>query len=727
MDSNPRWHVVPVALFLDALFLLVSISLALHVPSTRSLAGLPESAALDYDSVPAGYFEPLSSDFIARMLGIPLASSAGPTKERTPSTGLAALGIASPPNEEGGGRLQRTIVEHPFDNDPFEDAYPVSSIPFTAKTNSAGADREQGEPEDCERVGGTVWYRYRPDKNVGLMANTFGSDHAVALGVFEGTDLSDLKLVDCDVHPAGNAQVVFPSKKDRWYFFQVAAPVAGGDLVFSLDPLGTTRLVSVAVGGKKSGDRGSFRPSVSADGRYVAFDSQATDLVRRRQKKTCFWWSQEKRDCPDVYVRDMVTGRNELVSKNSRGRSANAPSFGAAISGNGRYVAFFSKATNLVPDDNNDATDFFVHDRRTHRTERVSVASDGQEGTIPWAGNRPCKDDIPATIPELDTGLQENCDNPPSLALRGLGISSDGRYVVFATPLHGLVKPEPPHCTDLTGHDQDAGLNHGPGVPIMADAGAHSCRHIYLHDRKTNQTRLVSVSSDGDPAEGDSGGPFISRNGRWVVYSSSADNLVDNDTNDYRDVFVHDLRTGATELISVDTWGRQGDAQSGGTNIRGHQTISDNGRWVAFVSHASNLTADDGNQLEDVFLRDRRSGQTLLVSGSSGSDGPTTDLIGAGHSSISTNGRYIAFVSAAGDVSQSKQELFVWDRITQTITRVSVATSGETCEGKFSHEPELSADGHFVVFESDCTNLDRRHSEGNATKDVFIHEMPWTR
>lgn len=707
-----------------------TLQAALVIPSLEQLSPLARAGALDYSLGPVGLFESLRASFIAEILGLDLPTSIHVADGSSSDDSVLAAPIDSTSIAPIPGRLPRAVVEHPFDNDDFDDAHPISSIPFTGKTDTRSAQREASEPDDCEPVGGTVWYRYQPDSNIGLLANSFGSDHAVALGVFAGKDLTNLRLVDCDVHPEGNAQVVFPAKRGNSYFLRVTAPASGGDLVFSLDPLGTTSMVSVARNGKESASGESKYAAVSADGRYVSFHSSGEDLVWRREKKNCYWQKRSTSDCPDVYVRDMATGRNELVSRNTRGVSSNGVSGRSAISGDGRFVLFWSVGNNLVPADDNDAGDYFVHDRLTKETERVSLSSDGEEGTIPWVGNHMCKGQIPRTIPPFDQGWPEICKSQTADFLgSGSGISSDGRHAVFASTLHGLVDPEPPHCTDVTQTDR-GGANHGPGIPIPVDLGALNCRQIYVRDRKTDETRLVSLSSDGKAGNGDSAGPFISRNGRWVAFSSSATNLVENDTNQFRDVFIHDLRTGATELASTSTWGFQGDAQSGGTSQRGHATISNNGRWVAFVSHASNLTQDDGNYSDDVFLKDRRTGETILVTGATGSPSSPLDYGSSGHSSISTDGRYIGFTSDLGDGSQVRQELFVYDRVTRTITRISVATSGEECDGKFSHEPEISADGHFVVFESDCSNFDRRYRDSaqSATDfDVFIHELPWVR
>jgi Tol biopolymer transport system component len=263
-------------------------------------------------------------------------------------------------------------------------------------------------------------------------------------------------------------------------------------------------------------------------------------------------------------------------------------------------------------------------------------------------------------------------------------------------------------------------------VPAV-DAGVLSCRQIYVHDRKTGETSLASISSDEVPANADSSSPYIAPGGRWVVFASDASNLAPvvaadgttlPDLNGNRDAFVHDLRTGTTELVSLSTGEQQGMGDSGGHGHRGHVTISDDGRWVAFVSTAPNLAPGDANIELDTFLRDRQKGETLLLS-------PGPGL--SGHASISADGRYVALTYPvdADKSPENRQDLLVYDRETRTVTRVSVATSGHEADGRVALEPEISATGRFVVFHSDATNFDAR--DGDRGWDMYIHELPWTR
>ena len=161
-----------------------------------------------------------------------------------------------------------------------------------------------------------------------------------------------------------------------------------------------------------------------------------------------------------------------------------------------------------------------------------------------------------------------------------------------------------------------------------------------VHAMPGNTTR-VSVASDGTQSNNSSYNPSISANGRYVAFESEATNLVRGDTNNFRDIFVHDRQTGQTTRVSV---------ASDGTQANGHSydpSISADGRYVAFASLANNLVSGDTNDQQDIFVHDRQTGQTTRVSVAS--DGTQA----SGHSfnpSISADGRYVAFVSSASNL-----------------------------------------------------------------------------
>jgi Tol biopolymer transport system component len=290
---------------------------------------------------------------------------------------------------------------------------------------------------------------------------------------------------------------------------------------------GQTTRVSVASDGTQ-GNRGSGSPAVSADGRFVAFMSWADNLV----PDDTSWLS-------DTFVYDQQTGQTTRVSVASDGTEGNGISYAPAISADGRFVAFLSYASNLVPGDTNEVWDTFVHDRQTGQTNRVSIASDGTQG-----------DDT------IHSGTSP-------------AMSADGRFVAFTSRASTLV----------------------PG-------DTNGYLDVFVHDSQTGQTTRASVASNGSEGDRPSGWPTISADGRFVAFYSDASNLVYGDTNRVRDIFVHDRQTGSTSVVSINSSGWQGNASSD------KPSISADGQFVAFASLAANLVSGDTNNEQDVFVVD---------------------------------------------------------------------------------------------------------------------------
>jgi Tol biopolymer transport system component len=412
-------------------------------------------------------------------------------------------------------------------------------------------------------------------------------------------------------------------------------------------PLITTR-VSVDSNGNE-GNNYSYRSSISADRRYIAFDSTASNLV-----------ASDTNDTNDIFIHDRLTKETTRVSVNSGGIEGNDYSESPSISADGRYVAFHSWATNLVAGDANGAvSDILIHDRLTKETTLVSVDSNNTQGN------------------------QQSYF--PS-------ISADGRYVAFQSSASNLV-------TDDTNNTDD----------------------IFVHDRLTKETTRVSVNSSGIEGNNFSNYHAISADGQYVAFTSLATNLVDNDTNGREDIFVHNRQDGTTSRVSVHSNGTEGD--SGSYN----PSISADGQYVAFESSASNLVASDTNgATSDVFFHDRLTGATTLVSvdssgieGNSYSDSP----------SISADGRYIAFESHASNLVasdiNSSNDVFIHDRQTEKTIMASVDSSGSQGDWA-SFDPSISADGQYVAFTSNTTNLIA--NDTNNTEDIFVRgpgEFPW--
>ncbi|MCB9432345.1 MAG: PD40 domain-containing protein [Ardenticatenaceae bacterium] len=225
----------------------------------------------------------------------------------------------------------------------------------------------------------------------------------------------------------------------------------------------------------------------------------------------------------------------------------------------------------------------------------------------------------------------------------------------------------------------------------------------------------VSVDSNGN--EGNRGGvdPSISDDGRFVAFHSSASNLVSGDTNSSPDVFVHDQQTGTTERVSVDSSGNEGNNNSTLPDISG------DGRFVAFISAANNLVSGDTNSIADIFVHDRQTGTTSRISvDSSGTQGNNFSV----DPSISSDGRFVAFISDASNLvsgdTNSIADIFVHDQQTGTTSRVSVDSSGGQGNNR-SLDSSISGNGRFVAFESDASNL--VSGDTNVSSDIFVAEQ----
>lgn len=360
---------------------------------------------------------------------------------------------------------------------------------------------------------------------------------------------------------------------------------------------------------------------------------------------------------------DTETGETTVASTASDGSLADRTVHNSFISANGRYIAFASLAENLSEDDRA-STDIFVKDRETGQVFFVSRASDGSAG--------------------------EDSSYAPAL-------SADGRYVVFTSSADNLVAND-------TNKDDD----------------------VFVHDRETGETTRVSVASGGleaDSVDGDSGFVLfpqsISADGRYVAFQSRADGLAPNDVNTdgNSDIFVHDRQTVQTTLVSISSDGMQADPSAA------FPSISATGRYVSFVSRASNLVADDTNDSADIFVHDRETGQTTRVSVAS--DG-TQGNADSGFAAISGDGRYVAFQSQADNMvpndTNGKDDVFVHDQETGKTTLVSVAADGAQGNDN-SYGAAISANGQHISFYSYATNLVA--GDTNGLSDVFVRSNGW--
>ena len=414
-----------------------------------------------------------------------------------------------------------------------------------------------------------------------------------------------------------------------WFCALSAAARADGTVRLSVDR------------SRNDGDGASHAPAMTPDARFVAFASDAGDLVR-----------DDTNGVTDVFVRDRLSGSTERVSVDSDERQADGPSFDPSISADGRFVAFTSSAGNLVAGDTNHWSDVFVRDRRRRVTFRVSVSSDGGQGS-----------------------------EGSFLA----AVSADGSTVAFAS-----------QAPDLVPDDRNFSWD------------------VFVHELESGRTERVSLDSAG--GEGDSGSfdPALSADGRFVAFASLASNLAPGDDNALFDVYLRDRTSGTTWRVSRGLDGADPDGHS----LR--PALSADGEIVAFESLASNLVAGDRNGSSDVFLLDRGTGLLSRVSvASSGAEAGGASFAPA----LTPSGRWVAFTSSARDLvaddGNGVDDVFVHDRRTALTARASLAVAGGEADGA-SGEGCLSGDADNVAFSSAASNLVA--NDRNRAVDVFARE-----
>ena len=408
----------------------------------------------------------------------------------------------------------------------------------------------------------------------------------------------------------------------------------------SAAPEDIVRCSTKAGGGEANSN--SYSSSISADGRYVAFESNASDLV-----------SGDTNSMYDIFRKDLQTGAIVHCSTKADGGQADNNSQNPSISADGRYVAFQSYATDLVPGDTNAGCDIFRKDLQTGAIVRCSTKSGGAEA--------------------------DNESMHPS-------ITADGRYVAFTSSASNLV----------TGDDN----------------GVYD---IFRKDLQTGAIVRCSIKSGGGEANNSSGTPSISSDGRYVAFYSGATDLVPGDTNGGYDIFRKDLQTGAIMRCSTKSGGGQANGESE------YPSMSSDGRYVSFYSTATDLVSGDTNGVSDVFRKDIQTGAIIRCSiDSEGEEADDASEL----SSISADGRYVAFESCATDLvpddGNGAWDIFRKDLTTGAIVRCSSDSEGE--EGnENSSAPSLNVDARYVTFASIASNLVSDDTAGH--EDVFRKEL----
>ena len=392
-----------------------------------------------------------------------------------------------------------------------------------------------------------------------------------------------------------------------------------------------------------SSNGASSAPALSADGRFVAFASAANNLI-----------NGDTNNQPDIFVYDKQNGVMQRITASPQGDAANGASSAPTISGDGRYIAFVSSATNLVAGDTNGFDDIFVYDRQVESITRISVA--------------------PGVLQANDRS-----QNP--------AISFDGQFIAFAS-----------RATNLVSGDTNNALD------------------VFRYEMSSGTIARVSVSSPGAEGNFFSDFPAISSDGRYIAFSSVANNLVPNDTNSETDVFRRDMQLNSTLRVSVSTLGEQASGTSQ------NPAISGDGRFVAFESSAPNLVDGDTNGVADVFLRDTTGGVSLpsTLRVSVAYDGTESDGI-SNLASISQDGDLITFSSLADNLvptdTNNAADVFVYGVASASTQRLSLSNTRLQADAS-STSPALSPDGRYLTFSSAATNLVT--GDTNVLTDIFI-------
>lgn len=375
------------------------------------------------------------------------------------------------------------------------------------------------------------------------------------------------------------------------------------------------------------GDQYAWKPKISSNGRYIVFESEATTLVEN-----------DENGYGDIFVFDTETQTTQLVSVNSEGEQVNYHAEYPAISGNGRFIAFVSRATNLGETVSGTYYHIYVHDMVSGETKLISESSDGT--------------------------LANAISHYPSL-------SFDGNLIVFQSTATNLISE-----------------------------GTDGTKHVYIHNLETGETSLISLNSDNIPANHEAEYPSISSDGRYVSFSSDATNLVENDNNDVADIYVRDLLEETTVRVSVASNGWEGNDHS-----YSFSAISENGIYVAFQSSANNLVDYDTNDSVDIFVHNLITKETERVSINSLGDEAIENCIFPSISNDGrfVSFQSYSWNLVSGD-NNSSIDVFIHDRQTNITKRVSINSEGIQGNGPSSNI-SITPDGFFAVFQSSATNL----------------------
>jgi hypothetical protein len=525
-----------------------------------------------------------------------------------------------------------------------------------------------------------------------------------------------------------------------------------------------TTLVSVNVNGF-GGNGNSTYGGMSPDGRFVAFSSDASDLV-----------GGDTNGWRDVFVRDMVAGTTTLVSQSTTGGFGNGESSSPAITPDGRYVAFWSLANNLVANDRNGIPDEFVRNMVLQTTVVASIGANSSTGSytsapsistngryvafwssyagMTFSSSISLSGDV--YVADLVAGTVYWASSNAALLTKniaGIGttfsyhpvLSDDGSLVVFKTAntngtgraailqfnvTNQITTLISSNALPQTVYGDDA---YGPEMTpdgrfisfSSAPSGTGVATNVALFDIQLSSNMVVSTNLVGTnlPASV-ANTPMITPDGRYVTFLSNEGDLTTNVVSNGMHIFRWDKQTGSVAMLDVDTNG------VGSTDFTGaFPSVSTNGQYIAFSGPDGSLVPSDFNLASDVFLRDATVGTTQLISQRSLSVSTRSGDKYSSESapSVSANGRWVAFASYANDLvandTNNARDVFVCDRWSGSNILVSIAQNGGCALGGDSIMPVISTNGRYVFFASAATNLTGNVITNPGTLNIYRRDL----
>ena len=424
-----------------------------------------------------------------------------------------------------------------------------------------------------------------------------------------------------------------------------AAPNLGGDYDLFRGSVGT---------GDVEGDGASFHATTSYDGRYLSFESYAQNWA--------YDGPANQINYADIFVRDTQTGITSKLTTGLVGGTADDKSFFPSASHDGRYIAYLSYARNLVPDDSNgdnpwvvDGLDIFLYDQLLGSTNRVSLNHAGEQ----------------------ITGNSEGILTP------------DGKLIIFASD----------------------------GINVLPTASPAGITHIYVRDWQTGTINRITNTLDGQDPVGILHQIAADYDGQFIAYASDVNNLAPNDFNNTQDIFLYNRQTGTTTLITRTPGGFSANGSSG------RPQISHGGEYIVFASSASNLVSGDTNNFEDIFLYEIATGNIRRISLTPNGLEANGDNK---EPTICEGGRYIAWTSGANNYTifdiNVYNDVFFYDTVQDELRLVSVDMNGYSPNGA-AHRSWLSPDCRYIFFASESDNMIL--GDNNQERDIFMGRLIW--